>query len=489
MSVQERPNILWIMTDEQKYTALSCMWKNRHESPWMHMERPLTPNLDALADEGILFENAYCPCPVCAPSRASMKTGKYPAFHGAVGNWMPFRGQQKFLPALLREQGYNTGMAGKLHFFPPEQDYGFTERHLHDAPYSIYADDDKHSEYIKWLREEYFDAKEIDPVKLFDEDEKCYDTDLKRFCMGSCFRSRQEHETVWITDKTIEFLVQQDDERPFFFYASYFGPHMPYGVPEPYASLFSPDEICLPESYYQDEKKGYPVFERTARALRRHVAESMTERDCKELIAAYLGQIAFIDEEIGRIIQCLKKRGVYEDTVIIFTSDHGDHLGEHGLFFKSQMYDSCARVPLLIKSQRGFVSVRRKEIVNTIDLFRTILEIAGMEKVYDQQEDREELESRSLLPLLSSKEVDWDDISFTINGRKRDSLSCMIRSKDFKLIRSGGKEDAVYEMYCIEDDPLEKYDLYGKQEYSDICSELHKQLENWWKKQYMRYEE
>ena len=489
MDEQKRPNFLWIMTDQQKANTLSCTWKNRTDSPWIKMKQSLTPNLDSLADDGTLFCNAYCPSPVCAPARACMKTGKYPAANGVIGNWMPFRTGQRFLPEILKESGYDTGMVGKLHFFPPENDYGFQERHLSDAPYSVYADDDKHSEYIKWLRQNFFDKKGIDPVKIFDEDELSYDNDIKRFCMGSCFRSREEHEAVWTTDLALDYLRRRKGEKPFFFYASYFGPHQPYGAPEPYASLFSPEDIKLPESFYLDEKRGEPVFEQTGRELRRHITQDMSERDCKELIAAYLGQVAMLDEEIGRLLKCLKEEGLYENTVIIFTSDHGEHLGDHGLFFKSQMYDSCTKVPLIIKTAGNHSIQRREEVVNTMDLFRTVLELGGIGGRYEAAHD-EEIESRSLTSLLAPGKAEWENTTYSIVGKKKESLSCMIRDGDWKLLRFGGaREKAVYEMYCVERDPEERKNLYGKKEYCEIQRELKDKLEFWFEKQYRRYED
>lgn len=486
MSMQKRPNILWIMTDQQKAETLSCTWANREQFSYMYTGKQLTPNLDTLANEGVLFMNAYSPSPTCAPARSCMKTGKYPAAHGVTKNWVPFRKDQRFLPELLRENGYDTGMVGKLHFFPPECDYGFEEKHLSDAPYSVYADDDKHSEYIQWLRKEYFDAKGIDPVKIFDEDESSYNTDLKRFCMGSCFRNKEEHETVWTTDLTLDFLRKWDHKKPFFYYTSYFGPHQPYGAPKPYDSFCSPENIRLPKNFSSDLKRNAPVFEKTARGLHNHIRKNLTEADCKELIAAYLGQIHMIDEEIGRTISCLKEEGLYDDTVIIFTSDHGDHLGEHGLFFKSQMYDSCTKVPLIIKPQNSRKGFRRDEVVNSIDLFQTILEIAGIE---EKMSEKDEIESRSLIPLLSEGEKKWDNSTFSISGSNRERLSCMIREGNWKLLRAGGgKEKAVYELYHLKEDPKEDRDLYQNPLYEDIRTELQNKLEQWFQIQYERME-
>ena len=476
------PNILWIMADQHKATALSCLGDRA-------LKRDLTPNLDNLAKDGILFTNSYCPSPVCGPARASMKTGKYPAAAGMVKNLQPIKTVNHYLPELLRDSGYETGMAGKLHLAPTDRDYGFEVRHLGDAPYSVYGNEDKYSEYIDWLREHYFNAKGIDPVAIFDRDERAYDDNLKLFMMGSCFRSEEEHETRWTTDRTIDFLEHRKQEKPFFFYTSYFGPHQPYGVPKPYADYYTADDIELPDSFYKDIRERPALFQEYCTALYKHVRESLSERDCKELIAAYLNQVRMIDEYIGRIIRCLKEKGLYENTMIIYSSDHGENLGEHGLFFKSQMYDSCAKVPLIIKPAGG-VTGRRDEVVNTIDLFCTILDVAEVDQTAVLGNDPD-IESRSLKMFLTSKTSDdcgWDNTTYSIVGPNRDRALCMIRSGKWKLIRlAHGAEEAVYELYDLEEDPGETQDRYECPESGCVRNELKKKLDEWFKRQYGNY--
>ena len=510
---QERPNILWIMADQHKATALSCLGERA-------LKKDLTPNLDSLAADGILFPNAYCPSPVCGPARAAMKTGKYPPATGMVKNLWPLRENNAYLPALLKASGYETGMAGKLHLFPADRDYGFQVRHLSDAPYSVYGNEDQYSEYIKWLKGNYFDAKGIDPVKLFDEDEASYDEDIKRFMMGSCFREAQEHETAWTTDRTLEFLENRDMGRPFFFYTSYFGPHQPYGVPKPYADYYSPEDITLPESFYQEYGEKSPLFQENCGVLYHHLRDSLSEADCKELIAAYLNQVRMIDAYIGRLLRCLKEKGLYDKTMIIYSSDHGENLGEHGLFFKSQMYDSCAKVPLIIKpaatgtfppalaeKERQGSSLyckapcRREEIVNTIDLFATVLDAAGEDWRALAAADPE-IESRSLKKLLDGKgfgkavgkatggETDWENRTCSIVGFRRDKALCMLREEEWKLIRlAQGPQEAIYELYHMTEDPREMQDLYPKLKEEALVKQMKERLDCWFGRQYTNYPE
>lgn len=479
-TINQRPNILWIVTDQHKATALSCIGERA-------LKKDLTPNLDALAADGTLFTNAYCPSPVCGPSRASMITGKFPPENGMVTNVKtPLREDNFYLPQLIKEAGYETGMAGKLHLAPADKDYGFHVRHLSDAPYSVYADEDKYSEYIDWLRANYFDAKGIDPVEIFDRDELAYDDDLKLFMMGSCFRSEEEHETRWTTDRTIDFLNEQTPEKPFFFYTSYFGPHQPYGVPEPYASYYKPEDIELPESFYIELSERPELFQESAGGPYRHVRESLTEDDCKEVIAAYLNQVRMIDVYIGKIIDQLKANGQYENTMIIFTSDHGENLGDYGLFFKSQMYDSCAKVPLIIKPAGKINPQRRDEVVNTIDLFATMLDAAGAD--WKAAAESPDMESVSMIPLLSGEKAEWKNETYSIFGCNKDKALTMIREGKWKLVRlAHGEVDAVYELYNLEADPEEMQDVYAVPENSDIVKELKEKLDKWFRVQYHNF--
>lgn len=461
--MDKRCNILWIMTDQQKSTALSSLGGPRH----------MTDNLDAFADDAVMFENAYTPCPVCGPARASLKTGLYPPATGIVKNWVDFKEGISFLPAELQRAGYQTGMAGKLHFYPPEKsEYGFEVNHLSDAPYSVYSDDPDHSEYVKWLRANYHE-KGVDPVDLFNADELSYDDDLKRFILGSGFRTKEEHETAWTEKCTIDFLKSRDKSRPFFFYCSYFGPHQPYKAPSPYDKWISPDEIKLPRSFYKDYKKGCPVFERNTRKIYEHVKESISESDAKEVIAQYYGQVNMIDESIGRVLDYMKEAGLYDDTLIIFSSDHGDHLAEHGLFFKGQMYDSCVKVPLMIKLPGQRDGRRSRRVVNTIDLYSTVLELTGAENL------NQGIESKSMLPLLHDDSAAWPDESLSIIGDDKAHAMTMLRKGSIKLIRYPDGDGAVYEMYDLDDDPEEIHDIYPERSNDTETEAMRAELDSW----------
>ena len=466
-------NILWIMTDQQKHNALSCI----------SGIKDLTPNLDSLAMDALCFDNAYTPCPICGPARASLKTGCYPPSTGIVKNWAAFKDELVFLPQMLNDAGWQTGLVGKLHFYPSNADYGFEKRYLSDSPYSTYSQEDvDNSEYINsFLRLIFQNGGKGDPVKLFNEDEESYENDLKRFMLGSNFRTKEEHETAWTKNLTIKLLEERDKNKPFFIYSSFFGPHQPYCPPSPYDTMYSPDDIVLPASWYDDFKKDAPVFNRECRNVYEHIKKNISSEDAKEIIAKYLGQVKMIDEAIGEILDYLKESGLYNETIIIFTSDHGDHLAEHGLFFKGQMYDSCLKVPLIIRDPDGDKGIVKK-VVNTIDLYQTILDYAGLPN------RNQESESVSLLPLIKDKNAPWVDDSFSIIGALPEQALSSLRRKGLKLIRfPDEKEGAVYEMYDLLSDPWENYDIWPQMKNISIGQDMKKDLDLWSEREISKY--
>lgn len=470
-----KPNILMIMTDQHRFDRLSCTG-----DPVLR-----TPNVDRIAQAGVLFSNAYTPSPVCAPARAAIKSGLYPPGCGVVANWVPFRKGIELMTHRLRQQGYTTAICGKLHFVPHQGRFGFDYKRMNDAPYSIYANDDKYSDYIAWLRGTAYSDRDIDPVERFDEDEGAFKCgDWYQFVMGSNFREEDEHDIPWVVNESVRFLRMRDKEKPFFLLTSFFGPHQPFEPPAPWDSMYDPGDIQLP-SQFDAEMEDNPIFQRKC-APRRKQFKGLWDRETyREIIAAYYGQIAMIDHYVGELLDHLHEGNLWDNTLVIFVSDHGDHNGAYGLFFKGQMYDSCCKVPLLIKppyaASKGTV---RDEIVSTLDLYGTILDIAG-----DTKWQRSQIESRSLMPLLNGSEnAIWKDRTFSIIGTEPNRNLTMLRSDDLKLIRlARGDDEAIYELYDMNDEITEVRNVFGDPEYQDSETRLKAELDEWWAQQSERY--
>jgi arylsulfatase A-like enzyme len=462
-----------IMTDQHRYDRLSCTG-----DPVLR-----TPSIDSIAETGILFSNAYTPSPVCSPARAAIKSGMYPPGCGVVTNWVPFKDDVELLTHRLRQNSYVTAVCGKLHFVPHEERFGFDHRRMNDAPYSIYANDDRYSDYVAWLRESW--DRDVDPVELFDEDESAFMSgDWQRFIMGSSFRREQEHDIPWVVDECIRFLDARDTQRPFFLFASFFGPHQPFAPPAPWNTLYDPERIQLPPQF-EAEMEGSPIFQETCAQRARQFKRLWSREVYCEMVAAYCGQVAMIDHHVGRLLDHLKRENLWDNTSIIFCSDHGDHNGAYGLFFKGQMYDSCCKVPLLIKPS-GLVGggTVRDEIVNTLDLYGTILDMAG-----DTDWRQPHIEARSLVPLLQgSGGVAWKNKTYAIIGADPAENLSMLRTDCLKLIRlSRGGSEPLYELYDMRDEPVEVRNVFDDPDYVDGREELRAELDAWWAGQCAAY--
>jgi arylsulfatase A-like enzyme len=482
-----KPNIIMVMCDQMRFDRFGAMGD----------EVVKTPNIDALSSEGFLFINAYCPSPVCTPSRASVKTGIFPPGNGMVTNWIPFKEKvagttdihRYLLTERLRSQGYYTGMAGKLHFVPAEDDFGFDFKALNDAPYSVYADDDKHSDYIKWLGETHYKDGSTDFVGIFDRDENYYPESIYKFIMGSGWRTEEQHDIPWTVERSMDFIENRDQKKPFFLFTSFFGPHQPYLAPAPWDTMYKPDDIVLGPRFYAGLEDS-PIFQMSALGgkLTKQLRAEWDEQKYKEVIAAYYGQISMIDHYLGKLFDQLKEKGLWENTWVVFLADHGDFNGAYGTFFKGLMYDASVKIPLIIKPANGKdLTGIREELVNSIDIYGTLLDLAGD----TAWRNLPEIESRSLLPLIQEENISgWENKVYSIIGSDPENNLCMLRSGSLKIIRRAVKDgEAIYELYDFDEDPFETQNVYGQAEYLEGGEKLRAQLDSWADQQAERYPE
>ncbi len=352
-----QPNFIFINTDQQRYDSLGCNGSTVAK----------TPNIDRLAAEGVRFERCYTTNPVCMPARASYFTGQYPSHHGVWTNGVPLSQQSELLQHTLSRAGYHTGLIGKIHLdnvwlrTEPHPKYGFDL--LTECEGDPYCKD----EYFRWL-----------------ESQGLYDDYMAQFKQGghklgyTRVIPEEKHMNNWIAGHVEDYLdVRARDLRPFFLSVGFFDPHHPFDPCEPYASMFDPAQMPMP--LYREGA----IDNKSPFAKSQHERLKGITRDPAQIggtIAAYHATIAHVDAMVGRIMAALQASGLEGETVVIYTSDHGEMLGDHGILHKGQLFfDGAVHVPLIYRfpaeceltgADGGFTS--------HIDLAPTVAALAGI---------------------------------------------------------------------------------------------------------------
>ena len=397
--MSDRPNILFIHTDEQRADTLGCYGNSVIE----------TPHLDRLASEGTTFEDGHCTHPLCCPSRGTLLTGRYPSAHGLWRNGLHLPETERTIAELLRDAGYRTGLLGKGHFQPWHGDPDeFEESHsthafedesrvwdfwsTFDGPY--YGFDHLamtyqhgHREvcgghYGHWLREEHPDT-----LALFPQSAALEPTDPAYNTWKSAVPV-EVHSSRWVADQTIAFMDEAGDD-PFFAWVGFPDPHFPYNPPAPYCYSFDPADVPLPV-----DPTGEVWDEDVPRYITYHLEEkygvdwrTMPEAVQREIIAHYYAMVDLVDDEVGRILDALDARGLADDTVVVFTSDHGDWLGDHGLFQKGIPHTrGLTRIPWIVRWPGVAEPGRRLSApASQVDMVPTLLDAAGVDSPYGVQ--------------------------------------------------------------------------------------------------------
>ncbi|MCY3979232.1 MAG: sulfatase-like hydrolase/transferase [Chloroflexi bacterium] len=351
-SPAEKPNILYIVLDQWRG---DCLGIADSAHPVM------TPHFDQIAYEGIWYNRAYADCPVCMPQRATMLTGFTGSQHGMPHNFMsgprtPIAIKQSLPYRLTREAGYQTKAAGKMHFWPERARFGFEDISLHPNDYVNFLEE---RGYGGFYRGHGLGGNEVYPAV-------------------SALPEHLTH-THWIVDEGIRFLQRRDPECPFMLWLVFEAPHSPFDPPDPFDRMY--DDFDIPEAVVGDwagaeDEPLSLIADRIARKSDR-ISPQILQRARRH----YYGQITHIDYQLGRLFGELKARGLYDNTIIVITSDHGEHLGDHGLFAKSTFLESSARVPIILRlpSERGMYNRRDQTPALTADIAPTLLELAGLQ--------------------------------------------------------------------------------------------------------------
>ena len=348
-----QPNILLLFVDQMRYDAMGCAGNTVIR----------TPALDRLAREGMHFTHAATPVPVCIAARYSLSTGQRCAVHGRFANNTPVPEPNLYtLPQLLGSAGYHTHGIGKMHFRPPRRHLGFHRMQLMEE-LPGYREDDEYLMYLK--RVGYGHIRQVHGVR-----------NLLYHQPQVSVIPEEHHGSAWVADRTIEFL-RQYRRRPFFCWSSWIAPHLPWNAPEPFASMYPVDQMPPPHNWDQP-RETLPHLMRWAKETSDTTFASIDH--LKRIKALYYGNVSLIDKGVGRILQALDDLGLAGDTLVLFTTDHGELMGDHGAFQKSKPYEASARIPFLARlpgrMEAGRTSTDR---VSLLDIMPTALDLAGID--------------------------------------------------------------------------------------------------------------
>jgi arylsulfatase len=455
-----RPNILFLCTDQQRYDALGAAG-NPHIS---------TPNLDRLASQGMRFTNCYTQSPVCAPSRGSLMTGRYPRNHGLWANGVDMDPDEQLFTKVLADEGYDCGLVGKLHLgsafdgrIEPRLDDGLRVfRWAHD-PYLRSAG----NEYHQWLRRTHPDLFESAVVRH----EQSIDA-----------LPQEAHYSHWVAEETIEFLGHtRQKDRPFCFIANFFDPHHGFEAPRRFRDLYDAASLPAPVTRDDELETKPPIYrQESAKSYAGHMPgfDDYSAEDLQEIKAQYFAMVSLVDEEVGRILEALEREGLSQNTLVIFTSDHGEMLGDHRMLLKGpMMFDCSVKVPLLMRwPGRIPAGTSTEDLVEWIDLTRTMLSAAGSSGLPRAQ-------GRDLAGLWSSDAEPFDDRDWVLS-EYRDGCwaydppvhTTMVRRGQWKIVVHHGDpstaRERTGELYDLAADPDELWNLWDVPEAREIQAEM-----------------
>jgi len=438
----DRPDILLIQADQLSAAALGA-YGNRVVD---------APHLDALAGAGVVFDRAYCNSPLCAPSRASMLAGALPSEIGTYDNAAELPAAVPTFAHRLRTAGYRTALVGKMHFVGPDQLHGFEERlttDVYPADFEMVPDwrlpDDRR---LPW----YHDTRSIGGATV----------------STATLQRDYDDEVTFHTRRTLTDVARaraRGDERPFLLVASFIAPHDPYEPPQEHWDRYADVEIDLPATH--GEPAARDAHSRRLRAMCQLDAHPPTDDEVRRARRGYYGCVSYLDDQVGAVLGALDELDLSAGTVVVFTSDHGDMLGERGLWYKMSPFEGSARVPLVVRAPGRFAPGRVARTVSLVDLLPTFAELAGAGAGPPGA-------GTSLVGLLDGVEAGWPDravIEYLAEGVRAPQLT-LVRGR-WKLVHCPGDADLLFD---LDADPHELADLAGDPVHAERLAELRADL-------------
>ena len=423
----KRPNLLIIHTDQLSCWALSIYAKQLTKTPNYGKILVETPHIDSIGRDGAILHNFFTNSAVCTPSRGCLVTGRYPHAHGAYRNNIEMSRDGMTIAHILQRNGYETGYAGKWHldgtpkpgWVKPERSMGFA-----DCRFMF-----NRGHWKKIVDQPDGNPKAL-PYKAIG-DEKTFTTD-------------------WLADKTIEFVEKRRD-RAFFYMVSIPDPHGPFTVREPYMGMYDPKDMTVPNTFKESPAGKRGTSRRTAGQMQKSKAH-------------YCGLVKCIDFNVGRILRSLKEQRILDDTIIVFTTDHGEYMGEHGLYGKNQWYRTAYQIPFLVrwpKKIRPGTLIDR--FVTNVDVQQTLLGLMEVEPCGREQ-------GRDASALLRGEKVEWVNEAMIHHSSL---ASAGIFTPKYELVLKAEGDHMLFDRVS---DPEQTKNLYDNSEYKKVVNELTRRI-------------
>ena len=479
-------NVLWIMADQLRWDYLSCAGH-----PHLH-----TPNIDALAAKGVRFTNAYVQSPLCGPSRMSAYTGRYVRSHGSTYNRVPLRVGERTMGDLLREQGVDSVLVGKTHmvadlegmerlgidpestigvglaecgFRPFERDDGLYPTGLkrQQPNYNDYLRDLGYSSGNPW--QDFANSAKVGGDQRRTDDGELRSGWLLAYADQPANIAEEHSETPYMIGRAKDFMASADPDKPWLCHLSLIKPHWPYIVPAPYHSMYGASDLLPVNRDAAERGEGaHPVYAAFAET---HMSKTFWSDEARaRALPAYMGLIKQIDDHLGHLFAWMEAKGRMKDTMIVFSSDHGDYMGDHWMGDKELFHDCSAKIPLIVYDPRPAADATRgttdDRLVECIDLAPTFHAFFGGSPLDHHYE------GRSLLPLLEGQpEVAWrqyavSEMDYGMREVAHDmgvdvdqARLTMIRDARWKYVHALGFRAMLFDLQA---DPGERVDLGGE---------------------------
>ncbi|TXT60755.1 MAG: putative Arylsulfatase [Promethearchaeota archaeon] len=482
----EKFNVLFIITDAQRADHLGCYGNSQIK----------TPNIDNLAGKGVRFSNYFCANPICMPNRATLATGVYPNVHGVRSNGMKLREDIQTIPETLLKRGWHTAAIGKIHhqywMAPfkhryssleglddwadgkvtsenfPKPYYGYKEVEVVSGNGTILA-----GHYLEWLEERSPEWADIMRKKV-----KNYDNLFSLFCDPM---PEEYYSTTYVKKRTIDFLERHANgeygEKPFYLHCSFPDPHYPIYPPKKYQKMYNSEKMELPRNFedierLKDHKFLGPLLENPP--FKKAFLRESLSREVRKILALTYAAISYVDYSIGQILNSLERLGYKDNTIVIFTSDHGDLMGDHGLLFKGPCpFNGVLNIPLIWNIPELNQAAHCDSLISSVDIPKTLLNLLGIRERYHPPD----MQGYDMSEILKNPNKSMRNHCFIENDEEIGPLEARLRhliTDNYKLTVYESLPD-YGDIYDRKDDPLELNNLWDDQSFNNKKCQLIKE--------------